>query len=351
MVLMEGTDRAGRRPVSSGRFCSRSERSCRTLIMASFSRSLAYKARILVWMDLTVWSWTEGYTCNITLKMFVTQLWINRKIPILHLLMSVIRRWQDSIEAVIGRVPGRMVNDGCIPATKMQNTLQSCTEGQNSFLWKNFLLSLTSGQQQWLQRPLQTGASCSPPGTSVPSGWCQPPKPGYAPLSPLGAAAKRWHSDWTWKCWLPAALETATENRQDKWLVKKSTQPVHQVLKMSEDLPAVPSGSSAPAPVGCEASFLEPPFSRMRPEAGLKHFAASPPSPRMPSSYAALPPAVCSGSEQTPKPALAPRDADTTPLRKLSDTATHARAAPVLADAPHLNIQRETENMWPISIP
>lgn len=38
-VLMEGTDRAGRRPCDSGRPCSRRDRCCMTFIMASFSKS------------------------------------------------------------------------------------------------------------------------------------------------------------------------------------------------------------------------------------------------------------------------------------------------------------------------
>lgn len=122
---------------------------------------------------------------------------------------------------------------------------------------------------------------------------------------------------------------------------KTSTQAICHVQKTKKDLPAVPLGSSAPVPVGYEVSSPEPPFSHMRPEAGPKHFVAFLPSPHMPFSYVVLPPAVYSGSEQIPKPAPTPHDADTTPLQKLLDTASHAWAALVLADAPHLNIQRK----------
>lgn len=143
---------------------------------------------------------------------------------------------------------------------------------------------------------------------------------------------------WPWDCHCKWKRQMVSLKKQTK---KK---PSSQFVRW--DLPVVPWDSSVPALVGCEASSPEPPFSHMQPEAGPKHFEVSPPSPHMPSSYAALPPVAYSVSEQTLEPALAPRGADTTPLQKFSDTATHAQAFLVLADAPHLNIPRERDRKY-----
>jgi hypothetical protein len=39
-------------------------------------------------------------------------------IPVFHLLVSVVRYRQDLIEAVVGRVAGGMVDDGCVSGTE-----------------------------------------------------------------------------------------------------------------------------------------------------------------------------------------------------------------------------------------
>lgn len=111
--------------------------------------------------------------------------------PVLHFLISIIGDWQVLVEAVVGRVAGRMVYDGGVSAKGedidpgLTTVKKSCTS-MRAMLKPCDEIS-TSARQQWQPPPLQTASWCSLQGTSAPSAPCQPRGPGFAPRAPAGA--------------------------------------------------------------------------------------------------------------------------------------------------------------------
>lgn len=119
-----------------------------------------------------------------------------RYAPVLHFLISVVSNWQVLVEAVVGGVARRVINDGSV-STKEKTSSRIYV--RTSFATRVHRISqqmlsktqappiFTFGQQQWRPPPLQTVSWCSLPSTSAPSAPCRPRGLGFAPRAPASA--------------------------------------------------------------------------------------------------------------------------------------------------------------------